>query len=95
MQKYQIPENCSNMGPPIVNPEVWRILEKKRHSYDRLLVKIQNLVAAGIVPIIKMTEIMVSICLKLLRSIFQMQLQCLAKYNISYLTYTLYYKAKS
>ena len=58
MQKYQIPENCSNLGPPIVNPEVWRILEKKRHSYDRLLVKIQNLVTTGIVPIIKMAEIM-------------------------------------
>jgi hypothetical protein len=58
MQKYQIPENCSNLGPPIVNAEVWKILEKKGRSYDRLLVEIQNLVAAGIVPIIKLAEIM-------------------------------------
>lgn len=58
MQKYKIPENCGNLGPPLVNPEVWRILEKKGRSYDRLLVEIQNLVATGIVPIIKMAEVM-------------------------------------
>ena len=58
MQKYHIPQNCSNLGPPIVNNEVWRILEKKGRSYDRMLVEIQNLVATGMVPVIKLAETM-------------------------------------
>lgn len=58
VQKYQIPENCSNLSPPTVNQEVWKILEKKGRSYDRMLVDIQTLVASGMVPIIKLAETM-------------------------------------
>ncbi|XP_053408795.1 uncharacterized protein LOC123564500 [Mercenaria mercenaria] len=58
MQKYNIPQNCDNLSPPMVNQEVWKILDKKSRSYDRMLVEIQNLVATGIVPVIKLAEIM-------------------------------------
>ncbi|XP_053373635.1 uncharacterized protein LOC123550464 [Mercenaria mercenaria] len=58
VQKYQISENCCNLSPPMVNQEVWKILEKKGRSYDRMLVDIQTLVASGMVPIIKLAETM-------------------------------------
>lgn len=56
VNNYHIPENCDMLAPPLINQEIWKILDKKSRSYDRLFVEIQTLVAAGMVPIIKLVE---------------------------------------
>ena len=58
VQKYKIPQNCEKLAAPIVNNEVWKILNKRAHSYDKCFADIQNLVAAGMVPAIKLAEIL-------------------------------------
>ena len=58
MSKYKIPENCDKLTPPLVNNEVWKVLDKRARSYDRSFVEIQNLVATGMVPVIKLAEIL-------------------------------------
>ena len=46
VQKYKIPQNCDKLAAPIVNNEVWKILYKTAHSYDKCFTDIHNLVAA-------------------------------------------------
>ena len=58
MSKYKVPENCDKLTPPLVNNEVWKVLDKRARSYDRAFVDIQNLVATGMVPVIKLAEIL-------------------------------------
>lgn len=57
LQKFPIPENCDMLPAPLVNAEVWKILDRKARSYDQLFGQIQNLLAAGMVPIIKLIDI--------------------------------------
>jgi len=54
--KYKVPENCDKAGPPMVNNEVWKVMDRRSQSLDRGIVETQNLVAAGITPIIKLAE---------------------------------------
>ena len=42
--EYKIPENCEMASSPLVNKEIWKILDKKSHLNDKMLVNIQNLV---------------------------------------------------
>ena len=58
VQKYKIPQNCDKLAVPIVNNEVWKILNKRAHSYDKCFADIQNLVAVGMVLAIKLAEIL-------------------------------------
>lgn len=44
--KYKVPENV-NSCPPMVNHEIWKVLEKRAHSNDRAISDIQTLLAAG------------------------------------------------
>jgi hypothetical protein len=60
VSKYKIPENCNSLGAPLVNNEIWRILDKKARSQDRGMADIQNLVATSIVPVIRLAEILKS-----------------------------------
>lgn len=55
--KYKIPENCDKLCSPMVNNEIWKIMNKRVQSYDKCFSDIQNLVASGVVPIIKLFEI--------------------------------------
>lgn len=55
-KKYKIPENVDMAGPPLVNPEIWKILDKRVHTQDRGLAEIQNIVATAMVPVIKLAE---------------------------------------
>lgn len=57
--KYKVPENCDSLGAPLVNSEIWKILDKRARTMDRGIADIQNLVAIGMVPVIKLTQ-----CLK-------------------------------
>lgn len=54
ISKYSVPQNCDKLCPPLINSEIWKILDKKPKSYDRMLVDIQNLVATGVTSIIKL-----------------------------------------
>ena len=56
--KYKIPQNCDRACPPLVNNEVWKIMNKQAQSNDRSIQDIQNLVATGITPIIKLAEVL-------------------------------------
>ncbi|KAH3872872.1 hypothetical protein DPMN_036095 [Dreissena polymorpha] len=58
LEKYKVPENCDHVTPPLVNQEIWKILDKKSHANDRLLVDIHNLVASGFAPIIKLADLL-------------------------------------
>ena len=58
LSKYKIPQNCYQACPPSVNSEIWKVLDRRAQSQDRGIVDIQNLVATGITPIIKLAEIL-------------------------------------
>ena len=58
VNKYKIPVNCELASPPLVNSEIWKVLDKRAQSQDRGLVDIQNLVATGMIPIIKLAEVL-------------------------------------
>ncbi|KAL4222343.1 hypothetical protein ACF0H5_018381 [Mactra antiquata] len=47
IKSYPIPENCKTLNPPMVNEEVWKILDKRTRSYDYLFSEIQAQLAAG------------------------------------------------
>ena len=42
----------------MVNHEIWKMLDKRTQTQDKGIQDIQNLVATGITPIIKLTEIL-------------------------------------
>lgn len=56
--KYSVPENCEMVCPPLVNTEIWKVMNKRTQSQDRLIVQTQNLVAAGMTPIIRLAEVL-------------------------------------
>lgn len=56
--KYSVPENCELARPPLVNNEIWKILNKRTQTQDRSIVQTQNLVASGMTPIIRLAEIL-------------------------------------
>jgi hypothetical protein len=56
--KYPVPKNCEMLPPPLINQEVWKVLDKRTRSYDHLFVEIQNLLATGMVPVIKLVTIL-------------------------------------
>ena len=33
--KYKIPQNCDRACPPVVNQEIWKILDKRAQSQDK------------------------------------------------------------
>lgn len=49
--EYKVPENCEKLCSPLVNSEIWKIMNKRAQSYDKCFSDIQNLLAAGVVPI--------------------------------------------
>lgn len=60
VEKYKIPNNCDKLCAPMVNNEIWKILNKRAQSYDKSFSDIQNLVAVGMVPIIKLADLLKS-----------------------------------
>lgn len=57
-EKYHVPENCEKLNPPTVNNEIWKILDKRTRTYDRLFQDIQSLLSSGIVPILKLVQVL-------------------------------------
>jgi hypothetical protein len=58
ISKYSVPENCEMACPPLVNNEIWKILNKRTQTQDRSIVQTQNLVASGMTPIIRLAEVL-------------------------------------
>ena len=56
--RHHVPENCEMLNPPTVNTEVWKAMDKRARSYDRLFQDIQGLLASGMVPILKLVKIL-------------------------------------
>ncbi|WAR20011.1 hypothetical protein MAR_001849 [Mya arenaria] len=56
--KYKVPSNCDLATPPTVNQEIWKIMNKGGHLNDKLMVDIQNLVAAGIGSVLKLVNLL-------------------------------------
>ena len=56
VSKYKIPINCDMATPPLVNSEIWKIMDRRVQSQDRGIVETQNLIAASMIPIIKLAE---------------------------------------
>lgn len=61
VSKYKIPENCNQAAPPMVNNEVWKILDRQIHSQDKCLTDVQNIITTAMVPVIKLTTALKSI----------------------------------
>ena len=57
VDKYKIPQNCNKMGPPKINPEIWGELNKRVQSADKNFRDTQLLVAAAIMPIVKLAAL--------------------------------------
>ena len=55
--KYRVPENCDKLCAPMINNEIWKILNKRAQSYYKCFSDIQNLVATSTVPVIKLFEV--------------------------------------
>lgn len=53
-----MPSNCELAIPPLVNQQIWKILDKTAHKNDKIMVDIQNLIAAGFGPVIRLAELM-------------------------------------
>ena len=58
IQSYKLPENCDLLAPPSVNLDVWKVLGKRGQTSDRLLVDIQNIVAAEMVAVVKLASVL-------------------------------------
>ena len=56
--KFQ--KNCDQACLPVVNQDIWKILDKRAQNQDKGIQDIQNLVATGITPIIKLADVLKS-----------------------------------
>ena len=56
--KYKIPDNCDKACAPLVNSEIWKVMDKRSQTLDRSLADIQNLVGSGMTPIIQLAEVL-------------------------------------
>ena len=57
VSKYKVPNNCDMAGSPSINSEIWKVMSNRGHSYDKCFCDIQNLLATGLVPVMKLIEI--------------------------------------
>ena len=58
VSKYKIPQNWDRACSPMVNNEIWKIMNKYAQTQDKGIRDIQNFVATGITPIIKLAEVL-------------------------------------
>ena len=56
--RYKLPSNCDKLASPLVNPEIWNEIAKKAQTYDKFLRDIQTLLATGLIPVIKLAELL-------------------------------------
>ena len=56
--KYKVPENCDKACSPLVNNEIWKVMDKRSQTQDRNFAEIQNLVVASMIPILQVADLM-------------------------------------
>ena len=56
--RYKLPSNCDKFASPLVNLEIWNEITKKAQTYDQFLRDIQTLLAKGLIPVIKLAELL-------------------------------------
>lgn len=57
-ETYCVPENSEMLNPPSVKSEIWKAMDKRVRSYDRLFQEIQGLLASGLVPTLQLAKIL-------------------------------------
>ena len=57
ISKYKVPSNCDMACSPAINNEVWKVMSNRGQSYDKCFCDIQNLLATGLVPVMKLIEV--------------------------------------
>jgi len=57
VSKYKVPENVMAV-PPLVNQEIWKVLDKQARYVDRSASDIQTLLATAMVPVMKFAQIL-------------------------------------
>ena len=60
LTKYKLPSNCDYMSAPSVNPEIWSEISRKAQTYDKAFQDIQTLIAMGMIPVIKLIQLLKS-----------------------------------
>ena len=55
--QYKVPENCDRMCGPLVNNEIWKVMDKRPLTQDRAMADIQNLVATGMTPLVQLADV--------------------------------------
>ncbi|MCG8046246.1 MAG: DUF5320 domain-containing protein [Candidatus Thiodiazotropha taylori] len=85
ISRYKLPSNCEKMTAPTVNPEVWTEIARKAQTYDKAFQDIQTLIATGMVPIIKLVNVLKSHMTEEAKSMISDSITLLgqAQYNIS------------
>ena len=53
LNKYLMPENCTGLSVPNVNPEIWLTFMSRLRSTDVKLERLQNLMIKPALPVIK------------------------------------------
>ncbi|CAC5405919.1 unnamed protein product [Mytilus coruscus] len=67
----KIPSNCKALVPPPINPEIWQFLARRAKTEDLISQNIQKLTGAGMVPLIKVAELLrgKNPCIKTMREL--------------------------
>lgn len=60
ISQYKLPSNCEKMSAPSVNPEIWSEIRRKAQTYDKAFQDIQTLVAMGMIPIVRLINLLKS-----------------------------------
>ena len=58
VKENKVPINCKGLFPPRVNPEIWGFLQRIAKSDDLLFQGIQKVLGLGIVPVIRLAEML-------------------------------------
>ncbi|XP_052082856.1 uncharacterized protein LOC127720327 [Mytilus californianus] len=83
----KIPSNCKALVPPPVNPEIWQFLARRAKTEDLISQNIQKLTGAGMVPLIKVAELLrgKNPCIKTMRELISraISIQCNLHFELS------------
>ena len=58
ISNYKVPSNCDQSCSPIINNEIWKVMSSRAQTYDKCFGDIQNLLAIGLVPMIKLIDLL-------------------------------------
>ena len=56
VDEIKIPENCKNLTPPLINPEIWNNLYVNVQQRDQTIQEAQKILGLAIVSMLKLAE---------------------------------------